>query len=161
MGNPVVHWELMSKDPAKVAAFYEKIVGWKIQHIPEMNYRLVETGGEGGINGGILKPERAGPWPGNMTLYIDVDDLAAYRKRIVAEGGNIHVEEQDVPGMGAFTLFTDPEGRMIGIVEAGQEVVQGSKLQQLSIHNKSNAKEIQHHGNKTDARTSTTPPTSL
>jgi predicted enzyme related to lactoylglutathione lyase len=87
MGRPVVHWELMSKDPAKVAAFYEKIVGWKIQHIPEMNYRLVETGGEGGINGGILKPERAGPWPGNMTLYIDVDDLAAYRKRIVAEGG--------------------------------------------------------------------------
>ena len=28
MGNPVVHWELMSKAPAKVAAFYEKIFGW-------------------------------------------------------------------------------------------------------------------------------------
>ena len=25
MGNPVVHWELMSKDPAKVADFYQKI----------------------------------------------------------------------------------------------------------------------------------------
>jgi predicted enzyme related to lactoylglutathione lyase len=49
-----------------------------------MNYRLVETGGQGGINGGILKPEREGRWPGNMTLYIDVDDLAAYRERIVA-----------------------------------------------------------------------------
>jgi len=102
MGRPVVHWELMSKDPAKVAAFYEKIFGWKIH-------------GEGGINGGILKPERAGPWPGNMTLYIDVDDLAAYRKCIVADGGKIDVEEQEVPGMGAFTLFTDPEGRMIGL----------------------------------------------
>src|SRR5205823_1826885 len=42
MGRPVVHWELMSKDPAKVAAFYEKIFGWKIQHMPEMDYRLVE-----------------------------------------------------------------------------------------------------------------------
>jgi len=41
--------------------------------------------------------------------------LAAYRKRIVAEGGKIHVEEQEVPGMGAFTLFTDPEGRMMGL----------------------------------------------
>ena len=50
-----------------------------------------------------------------MTLYIDVDDLAAYRKRIVAEGGKIHIEEQDVPGMGWFTLFTDPEGRMMGL----------------------------------------------
>ena len=115
MGRPVVHWELMSKDPAKVAAFYETIFGWKIQHMPEMDYRLVETGGAGGINGGILKPQRPEPWPGNMTFYIDVDDLAAYRKRIVAEGGKIHVEDQEVPGMGAFTLFTDPEGRMMGL----------------------------------------------
>ena len=27
MGRPVVHWELMSKDPEKVSAFYEKIIG--------------------------------------------------------------------------------------------------------------------------------------
>jgi len=118
MGRPVVHWELMSKDPPRVAAFYEKIFGWKIQHRPEMNYRLVETGGTGGINGGILRPEREEPWPGNMTLYIDVDDLAAYHQRILAEGGKIHVEEQEVPGMGSFSLFTDPEGRMMGLWKA-------------------------------------------
>jgi uncharacterized protein len=115
MGRPVVHWEMMSKDPAKVAAFYEKVFGWKIQHVPELNYRLVETGGKGGINGGILKPDRPEPWPGNMTLYVDVDDLSDYRKRIEAEGGTIHVAEQEVPGMGSFTLFTDPEGRMMGL----------------------------------------------
>ena len=115
MGNPVVHWELMSKDPATVSAFYEKIFGWKIQHRPDLNYRIVETGGEGGINGGILKPEREGPWPGNMTLYIAVDDLGAYRKRVIEAGGKIHVEEQEVPGKGAFSLFTDPEGRMMGL----------------------------------------------
>ena len=63
MGSPVVHWELMSKDPAKLSDFYAKIFGWKIQHRPEMNYRIVDTGGEGGINGGILKPEREGPSP--------------------------------------------------------------------------------------------------
>jgi predicted enzyme related to lactoylglutathione lyase len=105
----------MSKDPAKLAGFYEKTFGWKIQHMPELDYRMVETGGQGGINGGIVKPQREGPWPGNMLFYIDVDDLAGYRKRIVAAGGKIHVEEQQVPGMGAFTLFTDPEGRMMGL----------------------------------------------
>ena len=42
MGRPVVHWELMSKDPARVADFYEKVFDWKIQHIPEINYRFVE-----------------------------------------------------------------------------------------------------------------------
>jgi predicted enzyme related to lactoylglutathione lyase len=115
MGSPVVHWELMSNDPARVSAFYEKIFDWKITHMPEMNYRMVETGGEGGINGGILKPEREGPWPGNMLFYINVDDLATYRQKVVAAGGKIHVEEQVVPGMGSFSLFTDPEGRMMGL----------------------------------------------
>jgi predicted enzyme related to lactoylglutathione lyase len=115
MGNPVVHREMMSKEPAKVSAFYEKLFDWKIKHIPEMNYRMVETGGEGGINGGILKPDRDGPWPGNMLFYVSVDDLAAYRKKVVAAGGKIHVEEQEVPGMGSFSLFTDPEGRMMGL----------------------------------------------
>jgi uncharacterized protein len=118
MGRPVVHWELMSKDPAKIAAFYQEVFDWKIQHLPDMHYRLVETGGQGGINGGILKPEREGPWPGDTLFYIDVDDLAAYRERIVAAGGTIHVEAQEVPGMGAFSLFTDPEGRMMGLWKA-------------------------------------------
>jgi uncharacterized protein len=115
MGQPVVHWELMSKDPARIAGFYEKIFDWKIKHLPEMNYRVVETESQGGINGGILKPDRPEPWPGNTMFYIAVDDLAAYRKRIVAEGGKIHVEEQQVPGMGSFALFSDPEGRLMGL----------------------------------------------
>ena len=115
MGNPVVHWEMMSKDPAKLSDFYAKLFGWKIENMPEMNYRYVEPGGSGGINGGILKPDREGPWPGNMVLYIDVDDLAAYRNRIVAAGGKIHVEEQEVPGRGKLTLFTDPKFRMMGL----------------------------------------------
>ena len=115
MPNPVVHWELMSKDPAKVAVFYEKLFGWKIQHRPEMNYRIVDTQAGTGINGGIVKPDREGPWPGNMLFYIAVDDLADYRKKVKAAGGKIHVEEQKVPGMGKFSLFTDPEGRMMGL----------------------------------------------
>ena len=115
MGQPVVHWELMSKDPAKVSDFYSKVFDWKVQHRPELNYRLVDTASQGGINGGIVKPEHEGPWPGTMLCSIAVDDLAAYRKKVVAAGGQVCVEEQQVPGMGAFSLFTDPEGRMMGL----------------------------------------------
>ena len=115
MGNPVVHFELMSKNPEKVAEFYQKIFNWRVEHHPELNYRIVQTGSKDGINGGILKPPRPEPWPGNMTMYVAVDDLAAYRKRIVEAGGKIQIEEQEVPGMGWFTLFTDPEDRMIGL----------------------------------------------
>ena len=115
MGCAVVHWELWSKDPARVSDFYRKVFDWNIQHVPEMNYRMVETGGAGGINGGIMQPDRSGPWPGNMSFYISVDDLAAYRRKIVAAGGKVVVEEQEVPGMGAFSLFSDPDGRVMGI----------------------------------------------
>ena len=121
MGNAVVHWELMSKDPGKVADFYARLFGWKVQYHPEINYRVVDTGAPKempGINGGIVKPDREGAWPGNMLFYILVDDLSAYRKKVVAAGGKIHVEEQKVPGMGKFSLFTDPEGRMMGLWKA-------------------------------------------
>ena len=123
MGNAVIHFELMSKEPEKVSTFYAKVFDWKIKHVPEINYRVVETGAEGewhGINGGIVKPEQPGPWPGNMLCYILVDDLAAYRKKVVAAGGKIHVEEHKVPRMGKFSLFTDPEGRMMGLWKAKQ-----------------------------------------
>ena len=121
MGNAVIHFELMSKEPEKVSAFYSQVFDWKINHVPQINYRIVETGAEGemhGINGGIVKPDKPGPWPGNMLFYILVDDLAKYRKKVVAAGGKIHVEEHKVPGMGKFALFTDPEGRMMGLWKA-------------------------------------------
>jgi hypothetical protein len=53
-----------------------------------------------------------------MTLYIDVDDLAKYRDQIRAAGGEILIEEQEVPGMGSYSLFKDPDGRMMGLWKA-------------------------------------------
>ena len=67
-----------------------------------------------------MRPECEGEWPGNMTMYILVDSLAAYRKRIVAAGGKILIEEQEVPGMGWLSLFTDPDGRMMGLWKTKQ-----------------------------------------
>jgi predicted enzyme related to lactoylglutathione lyase len=114
MPHPVVHWELWSKDPARLADFYARVFGWQIQHHPEMNYRIVESGGEGGIGGGIMQP-REGPWPGNMTFYIAVDDLAACCATLEQAGAKLIVERAEVPGMGAFALFEDPDGRVLGI----------------------------------------------
>ena len=114
MGQPVVHWELWSEDPEKVSAFYKTVFNWEIRNIPEMNYHLVQTGGEGGINGGIMKPQK-GPWPSNLTLYIDVDDLDAYAKKITDAGGKVVVDKMDVPGVGQFCRFEDPDGRVLGM----------------------------------------------
>lgn len=112
MSNRVVHFELWSDDPDGCAAFYHKAFGWTIRSIPEIDYAVVEPTGEGGIGGGIMKPKRS--WPAKLALYIDVEDLAAARRNIVAAGGRIIVEQQDVPGVGSFCLFEDPDGRVLG-----------------------------------------------
>ncbi|HEX5575852.1 MAG TPA: VOC family protein [Gemmatimonadales bacterium] len=114
MGRPVVHWEFWSEDPGRISEFYEQVFGWDIRTIPNMDYRLVETGGEPGIKGGIMKP-KAGPWPAKMAFYIDVDDIDSYSERIREAGGRIVVGKRNVPGVGELSLFEDPDGRVLGI----------------------------------------------
>lgn len=116
MGRPVVHWELWSKDPSKVSGFYETVFGWTVKHVPDLNYWVVETGGEGGINGGIMRPQE-GSWPGNMCFYVKVEDLASYLAKIEAAGGKTIVPRMEVKGVGALALFEDPDGRVMGIWE--------------------------------------------
>ena len=41
--------------------------------------------------------------------------LAEYRQKVVDACGKIVVEEVDMPGVGSFSLFEDPDGRVIGL----------------------------------------------
>jgi predicted enzyme related to lactoylglutathione lyase len=115
MGNPVVHFEFWSQSPEKVSSFYEKLFGWQIRHDREIDYLMVDTQGQGGINGGIMKPAREGPWPAKLCFYIAVDELALMVKKVRDAGGKIHVERQEVPNLGEFALFEDPDGRVLGL----------------------------------------------
>jgi predicted enzyme related to lactoylglutathione lyase len=113
MGRPIVHWEFWTDNPERLAAFYEKAFDWGIRHVPAMNIHMVETGGEGGINGGITKPEV--PSDSKVALYIDVDDLDAYVTRVANAGGKILVPKMDVPDVGQFSLFKDLDRRVLGL----------------------------------------------
>lgn len=116
MGQPVVHFEFWTKSPERLSDFYRSAFGWDIRHIPEMKYWLTNSGQKTGINGGIFSPQE-GTWPGNVCLYIDVPNLGDAVAQVRSAGGTMIVERQDVPGMGAFALFTDPDGRVNGIWE--------------------------------------------
>ncbi len=66
MGRPVVHWELMSKEPAKVAAFYEKIFGWKAHEVLGKSVAMMHT--EEGIKqfGKVLGDAANGKYEGDL-----------------------------------------------------------------------------------------------
>ena len=47
MGNPVVHFEIVSKEGGKLKSFYSEAFGWKIDADNAMGYGIVEAEGEG------------------------------------------------------------------------------------------------------------------
>lgn len=58
MGDPVVQWQIISKEPDKHAAFYRAVFGWNISADNPLGYRAADTGSTKGIQGafGRLRP---------------------------------------------------------------------------------------------------------
>ncbi|MBI5288171.1 MAG: hypothetical protein HY873_04295 [Chloroflexi bacterium] len=72
------------------------------------------TGGTG-IGVGILQTQA--DMPGYVTFYVAVDDLAASLARAETLGGKTIVPPTPIPNVGAFAMFEDPEGHMIGLLK--------------------------------------------
>ena len=111
MPHPVVHFEVIGRDGAKLQAFYRDAFDWAIDASNPMNYGLVDTGGDGGIAGGIASGDEP-----QATFYVSVDDPAATLEKIKALGGTVVQDVTVIPGMVTMALFEDPEGNRIGIV---------------------------------------------
>lgn len=112
MANPVVHFEVTGKDGAKLQKFYADAFGWKIDANNPMAYGMVDNAGEG-IGGGVS----GGDAPA-VTFYIQVDDPAAYLKKVTSLGGKVIQDVTVIPDMVTMAQFADPEGNVIGIIKA-------------------------------------------
>lgn len=122
--DPVIHFELPAADIGRARAFYENAFGWQTKQLGDDmgNFVLaftVETDEEtrmpqkrGAINGGFYprtEPDQ------QIKLTILVDDIQSAVERIKAAGGEILGEPVDVPGVGLFASFRDPEGNVATI----------------------------------------------
>jgi uncharacterized protein len=116
MQNPVIYFEIGADDVQRAKAFYEKTFGWKITYVPAMDYFLVETKHEEepGINGGLRK--RTEPGRG-ITTYIHIDSVNETLDHIRENGGTVILDRHLIAGFGAFALFRDPEGNVLGLHE--------------------------------------------
>lgn len=125
MPNPVVHFEIMSKNPQGLNAFYRDAFGWEIpeQSVPGgagvPDYYLVAPDGEqppkSGINGGFGGTPEG--YEGHVTFYVGVDDVAAALEKIEKLGGTRMMGPDQVPNGPVIALFTDPQGHTIGLVQ--------------------------------------------
>ena len=114
MANTVVHWEIGSRDPGKQQDFYAKLFDWKIDANNDFNYGLVDTGGDGGINGGIGPACDIPPY---ATFYVQVDDLQAYLDKAESLGAKTIMPPTEIPNVVTLAILTDPEGNRIGLVK--------------------------------------------
>lgn len=114
MTHPVVHWEIGGQDAKRLRAFYAEMFGWRIDE-QDPEYGLVETGD--GVGGGIMQtPPDMPPY---VTIYVQVPDLDAALRRAAELGGRPVKEPTPIENVGAFALFQDPEGNLIGLLAPG------------------------------------------
>ena len=53
MGDPVVQWQIVAKEPEALTRFYASLFGWRVQTNNALGYREVDTQNARGINGGV------------------------------------------------------------------------------------------------------------
>jgi uncharacterized protein len=113
--NPVVHFEITGADGSALQSFYRDLFDWKIDANNEWQYGMVETGGEGGINGGISGNQDGSA---RVSVYAAVDDLQAYLDKAERLGARVVMPVTDM-GDFAIAMFADPAGNVTGLINGG------------------------------------------
>ncbi len=128
----VVQFEITGRDPAKLHRFYGALFGWQLQDTPgghSAGYQRTAAD-ETGIPGAV-GPTRSGPnadrepdWDGGsgqLTLYVEVDDVDAAVSRAVRLGGTLVSPVHEVSGRSLKIAFiADPEGHVVGLSQGLQ-----------------------------------------
>jgi uncharacterized protein len=123
--DKVVHFEIPVDDLERAKGFYSSVFGWQLQTMPDMDdYTIAMTTDvdqqtqsptqPGAINGALMKRSADAPAP---VLTVQVDSVDTALKQIEAEGGSMLRPRTEIPGMGAFGYFRDPEGNVVGLWE--------------------------------------------
>jgi uncharacterized protein len=118
VGSAVVHFEVGAADDQLLVAFYEKLFGWNLRGFSGGGYTMIDTCGGGGINGGIGKSQTGEPW---SAFYVEADDLQATLDAANSLGGATVLPVTDFGGAATIAMFNDPDGLLIGLVQAPAE----------------------------------------
>jgi hypothetical protein len=125
MANPIVHFEIIGKNPTQLRAYYRELFGWQADTssvvAPEISdegqYGFVDkvsademgTGIPGGIGGGST-------FHGQQIFYVGVMNVEAALKKAEDLGGKRVLGPVSKPDRTLVVgQFKDPEGNLIGV----------------------------------------------
>jgi len=113
--NPIQHVEWRTRDSARLKSFYGSVFDWKFADwMPGyvgIDHGLKDSGG------GIFQIPEGAPIPPGLTNYVTVSELEPFEEKIQAAGGHLvpGMAHQEVPQVGRFTIFTDPDGNTLAL----------------------------------------------
>jgi len=114
MGNPVVQWQIITREPDRHSAFYSTVFGWKINSDNPLGYRIVDTGSERGIAGGFWPaPPQANSF---VQLFVEIEDMTETISKVTANGGSVLISPQMLPSGDEMAILRDPIGLTFGVV---------------------------------------------
>jgi hypothetical protein len=127
MAQPVVHFEVIGKDPTRLREYFSELFGWEFDVpspvAPEVSapdhygfLDLITTDDGTGIRGGI------GGGPGfesHAVFYVGVADVEAALRRAEELGGTRVMGPATSPNGLVIGHFTDPEGTLMGVAGVG------------------------------------------
>jgi len=111
-----IHFEILAKDPERIAAFYRDALGWEVVTWEgPQTYWLVTTGPRDapGIDGGIMGRHLDQP----VINTIEVESLVEAVRHVEAAGGRKIHGPNEVPGVGTHVYCEDPEGTIFGLMQ--------------------------------------------
>ena len=123
MANPVVHFEIIGKDPERLRNYFGELFGWSFDTSSPVaeavsepsNYGFVNrvttpdgTGIPGGVGGGT-------GYPAHVVFYVGVPDVEAALREAERLGGKRRLGPERAPTGLVIGHFTDPEGNLIGV----------------------------------------------
>jgi len=110
--RPVVHWEMVARDPDRQAAFYRALCHWDIGDGPIRSIPAGLGGPEPGPAGHLRQGDHSG-----VTLYVQVRDLRGSLELAEELGGRKVFDPFDVPGGPTIAGVEDAEGVPLVLVQ--------------------------------------------
>jgi len=115
MAHPVMWFEVLGDDGPGLQQFYGALFGWTFDVIEPIKYGMTNMKGERGIPGGVGQTT-----PGMRswtTFYVETADVTASLEKAQALGGRVVTPRTVLPDV-TLGVFEDPEGHIVGLVEA-------------------------------------------
>jgi len=118
--------ELMTTDPAAAGAFYANVFGWKPRAVDMgggATYTLLDrpgvktAKGDQVSAGGMMKSPQGVPYSFWLP-YVGVDSADKLSERASRLGAKVMVPPTDIPNVGRFACWQDPQGASIAIIQS-------------------------------------------